>query len=214
MKIVAVLNQKGGSGKSTLATNLARALQLRGHKVLLVDTDSQGTVLDWSAAQEDVEMPAVVAIDRPVLEKELPKLAASFDYVVIDGTSKIGPLTSSAVKVADVVLIPVQPSAADLWAAADVVEVVKSRRLLLGVPEAVFVISRQIQGTRLASTVEAALGELELPVLKGRTTQRVAYADAIGLGLAATDLEDEKARQEINTITDEVLELCRNVKTR
>ena len=212
MKIVAVLNQKGGSGKSTLATNLARALQLRGHKVLLVDTDSQGTVLDWSAAQEDVEMPAVVAIDRPVLEKELPKLAASFDYVVIDGTSKIGPLTSSAVKVADVVLIPVQPSAADLWAAADVVEVVKSRRLLLGVPEAVFVISRQIQGTRLASTVEAALGELELPVLKGRTTQRVAYADAIGLGLAATDLEDEKARQEINTITDEVLELCRNVK--
>ena len=53
MKVIAVLNQKGGSGKTTIATHLARALQLGGADVLLVDSDPQGSARDWAAVRED-----------------------------------------------------------------------------------------------------------------------------------------------------------------
>ena len=64
MKVIAVLNQKGGSGKTTIATHLARALQLDGADVLLVDSDPQGSARDWAAVREDQPVP-VVGIDRP-----------------------------------------------------------------------------------------------------------------------------------------------------
>ena len=120
--VLAVLNPKGGSGKSTLATNLARALQLTGRNVLVVDADPQGTARDWrQTAGDDVDLPPVFGVDRPTLEKDIPKVADGFDVVVIDGAAKAAPMSVSAVKAADVVLIPVQPSAADLWAASDLV---------------------------------------------------------------------------------------------
>lgn len=53
MHVIAVLNQKGGSGKTTIATHLARAFQLQGSDVLLVDSDPQGSARDWAAAHED-----------------------------------------------------------------------------------------------------------------------------------------------------------------
>ena len=69
-KVVAVLNQKGGVGKTTLATHLARALQLKGAKVLLIDSDPQGSARDWHAAGEG-KLISVVGLDRPTLDKDL-----------------------------------------------------------------------------------------------------------------------------------------------
>jgi chromosome partitioning protein len=54
MKVIAVLNQKGGSGKTTIATHLARALQLDGASVLLVDSDPQGSARDWAAVRDEI----------------------------------------------------------------------------------------------------------------------------------------------------------------
>lgn len=51
-KIVAILNQKGGAGKTTIATNLARALQTINQRVLLVDSDPQGSARDWNAVSD------------------------------------------------------------------------------------------------------------------------------------------------------------------
>ncbi len=76
--VLAVLNPKGGSGKSTLATNLARALQLTGRNVLVVDADPQGTARDWrQTAGDDVDLPPVFGVDRPTLEKDIPKVASA-----------------------------------------------------------------------------------------------------------------------------------------
>jgi chromosome partitioning protein len=83
MQVIAVLNQKGGAGKTTIATHLARALQLDGADVLLVDSDPQGSARDWAAVREDQPVP-VVGIDRPTIERDLKSVARK-DFVVIDG---------------------------------------------------------------------------------------------------------------------------------
>ena len=86
MHVIAVLNQKGGSGKTTIATHLARALQLDGDGVLLIDSDPQGSARDWAAVREDQPV-TVVGIDRPTIERDLKQIARK-DFVVIDGAPR------------------------------------------------------------------------------------------------------------------------------
>lgn len=76
MQVIAVLNQKGGSGKTTIATHLARALQLDGADVLLVDSDPQGSARDWAAVREDQPL-TVVGIDRPTIDRDLKGTVAN-----------------------------------------------------------------------------------------------------------------------------------------
>jgi chromosome partitioning protein len=117
MQVIAVLNQKGGSGKTTIATHLARALQLDGHDVLLVDSDPQGSARDWAAVREDQPVP-VVGLDRPTIDRDLKSIARK-EYVIIDGAPQAHDLAVSALKAAHFVLIPVQPSPYDIWATSD-----------------------------------------------------------------------------------------------
>lgn len=115
---VAVLNQKGGSGKSTLATNLAQVLHLAGKKTLLIDTDRQASARQWAAGRaEGLNGVPVVGVDIPPIDKGITAVSGGFDWVIIDGAPNVETLAASAVKVADIVLIPVQPSPYDIWAA-------------------------------------------------------------------------------------------------
>ena len=208
--IIAILNSKGGTGKTTLTTNLAGSLYKRGYKVLIVDSDPQGTARDWHAAKpEDADLPAVIAMDRPTLHKDIPQIESSFDFVLIDGAAKLEDMSASAVKVADLILIPVQPSGYDLWGASDLVSLIHARQSVTdGVPRAAFVVSRQIQGTNLADEISEAVESFDLPLLEARTTQRVAFAEAGQSGLTVLDLEPNgKAAQEIEEITSELLGL-------
>ena len=152
MQVIAVLNQKGGSGKTTIATHLARALQLDGFEVVLVDSDPQGSARDWAAVREDQPLP-VVGLDRPTIDRDLRSIAKK-DYIIIDGAPQAHDLAVSALKAANFVLIPVQPSPYDIWATSDLVELVKQRRELTdGKLQAAFVINRSIRHTKLSADV-------------------------------------------------------------
>lgn len=213
--IIAILNSKGGSGKTTLATNIGGCLHKRGYSVLLVDSDPQGSARDWHEAHpEGVDLPAVIGVDRPTLHKDVPAVAKTFDYVVIDGAAKLEEMTASAVRTADFVLIPVKHSGFDLWAVESLVDSINARRLVTdGKPAAAFVVSCQSQGSRLAKSVDDVLSGFKLPVLKARTSQRVAYEEAGGAGLTVLDLQGrDKAANEIEDITTELLELLNHAK--
>lgn len=204
MDVIAVLNQKGGAGKTTIATHLARAYQLGGEHTILVDSDPQGSARDWAAAS-DGNPVMTVGMDRPTLDRDVRRLPA--DVVVIDGAPQAAELAVSAAKAADFILIPVQPSPYDIWAASDLVDMVKQRiELTDGKLRAAFVISRAITGTNLSRDVPDALEGYGLPVLTTMIHQRQDYPKTATHGLTVFDQRsvNPAAPAEVRALADEV----------
>lgn len=190
--VISVLNPKGGAGKTTLAIHLARALYLDNHKVLLVDSDRQGSARDWSEAGDGKGGFPVIGLDRPTIEKELISLAEGYDWVVIDGAAKLEKMIASAVKASDLVLIPIQPSPLDIWACDSLVEMVQARQQVTdGIPSAAFVVSRAKKGTVLAREVTDAISEYNFPILHGAIHDRTIFAKSMIDGATALDDDAE-----------------------
>lgn len=208
--VIAILNQKGGSGKTTIATNLAHALKRDNYTVLLIDSDPQGSARDWNEASGGNIIP-VVGLDRETLAKDLQAISQGYDWIIIDGAPQIAKLSAAAVKAADLVLIPVQPSPYDIWACADLVDIIAARREVTnGKPKAAFVISRAIKNTKLSGEINQALSDYGLPVLKAGTTQRVVYPTTAAEGLTVFSDPNSDAAREINTLKKEVLEVLKH----
>lgn len=205
-KIIAILNQKGGVGKTTLATNIVTKLYIDGSKVLLVDSDPQGSARDWHAAGNS-EI-AVVGIDRPTLEKDIKKISDGFDWIIIDGAPQLSNMATSAIKCADLVIIPVQPSSYDIWASEDIVDLIKARQQITdGIPKAYFCISKRRMTTSLSKEVEEALQGYNMPILKSYTVDRTAYAKSAASGQTVFDTTNSDAIQEITNIVNEIKEI-------
>lgn len=181
-KIFSIVNQKGGAGKTTTAINLAAALAENGSRVLLIDADPQHTATDWSAMRDKAPPFMVIALPEPVLHRDVPKLAADYDFVVIDGPPRNYEVTRSAIAAADLVVIPVQPSGADFWASRETVKLAKEAHAFKETQKSVFVVSRKKGQTALGRDIREALASFELPLLRADIPDRIAYAEAITNG--------------------------------
>jgi chromosome partitioning protein len=186
--ILGVLSQKGGVGKTTLSINLAAVFARSGLRTLLVDADPQGSSLAWSGARELEPLFPVVGMAKPTLHRDLPEIAKDYDMVVLDGAPRVNDLGRSAIMASDLVLIPVQPSPYDVWAAAETVELVREASVFKENLKAVFAINRKIVNTAIGRDVQAALEPLELPVLPTHLCQRVLYAESAAQGLAVVEV--------------------------
>lgn len=204
--VISILNPKGGVGKTTTAVHIARALQLTGSSVALLDADMQGSALAWSALGALSPALAVSPARHDALAQRVQNLKPAPDYIIIDGAAKLeAQLIAEALKVSDLVLIPVQPSALDIWGCTELVEAVRMRMELVGRPKGAFLVTRQIIGSALAGDVQGALEAQGLPVLAARLSQRVAYPEAIAAGITVLEHEpDGKAADEVRALIEEM----------
>ena len=209
--VVSILNQKGGCGKTTLSQNLAHAFSLES-TVLLVDSDPQGSTRDWNNCSDVTHDFAVVGLDRPSLYQDLKQLNTSHEYTIIDGCPSIQEMSIAAIKLSDVILIPVTPSPYDVWAVDDLIQIIKARQSVLPTLKAAFIISRTIKNTKLSSEIVTALESYELPILQSSTTQRVIYPQSASEGKTVLDLsKSSPSTREILAIRDEIKQLLHTV---
>lgn len=205
--IIGVLNQKGGVGKTTLSVNLAASLARSGARVLLIDADPQGSALDWAAARQSEPLFAVVGLPKPSIHKELPVVGEGYDYIVIDGPPRVTDLARSAIMASDVVVIPVQPSPYDIWAAEEVVSLVEEAGHFKEMLKSCFVINRKIANTAIGRDVREALESYSVPTLEASVVQRVAFAEAAAVGKAIYEEDrDGIASREIEAVLSELME--------
>lgn len=208
--IISILNQKGGTGKTTLAVNMARAYTKRSFKTLLVDSDSQGSALRWHE-ESGGDLIDLTCLPVTTLDKDVVKFKDRYERIIIDGIPRVSPLTICAIKAANVVLIPVQPSPYDIWATEDLLRLIKERiEITEGKLKAAFVVCRNIKGTVLSRDIRAQLFSLGLPVFENGTCQRQEYARSAQEGRTVCE-GDTEAMREIVAITNELEEFSRGI---
>jgi chromosome partitioning protein len=205
--VLGIVNPKGGTGKTTIAVHLARAVQLDGLTPVVLDTDPQGSAVDWRRrAPDGYDAPAVVSVTDPkVLRSDVTRLTSSHDVAILDGAARLQGMTGAILSVSDAVLVPVQPSALDLWGTLEFLDLV-TERVDAGSLRAAFVASRRDPRTTLSAEVDTALAELELEVFAG-TAQRVAYVRSMAEGKTVLDGYDDKAAGEVRQLLEDVARL-------
>ena len=205
--IVGVLNQKGGVGKTTLSVNLAAALARDGSRVLLIDADPQGSALDWAAAREGEPLFSVVGLPRATVHREIGTIGKGYDHIIIDGPPRVTDLARSAIMASDVVVIPVQPSPYDVWAADEVVKLIDEACVYKENLKSCFVVNRKIANTAIGRDVREALSAYPVPVLASALAQRVVFAEAAAQGRAVHELDPEGvAAVEVRAVLTDLME--------
>ncbi len=183
MKTIVITSQKGGSGKTTLAAHLAvEAERVGDAPAWLIDTDKQATLSRWHERRED-ETPQRAEVPFTRLEAGLTALAGrGAAYCFIDTPPTISDQSAAVLNLADLVLIPVRPSPADLWAVAHTVALARDAGKTF-----LFVITQAKPNATITAQTIAALSE------HGRVAQsfiadRVPYAVAMTGGRTAPEL--------------------------
>lgn len=222
MKIIAVTNQKGGVGKSTIAIQIAHGFHVSALRVALIDADPQGTTKDFADIAHSEKridgLPAIQHIPSARLDAEVKKLKqlGAYDVVVIDvgaGThdnmASTGPLmiASAAIRVADLVLVPLQASAMDAKATKRTIALVQARQADTGGrPKAAMFLSNSKAKSALARDVSEDYGAVEgFTFLNTVIAPREVFKTSYAKGQTVFDLKDgHAAREEIEALLNEI----------
>jgi chromosome partitioning protein len=204
--VITVAQQKGGTGKTTLAANLAAALAPTT-RVALLDIDPQKSLTRWHAIRASRNAPPAPLTFSDVsgwrLATELDRLRRTHDLVLIDSPPQIDTDARLAIRGADLVLIPVQPSPPDVWAAEGTMALAAAERR-----NARVVLNRVPPASRLGEAVKADLATRKLPLMRTAIGNRTSFATAFAAGLGVTEAAPRSsAAAELRALLDELREI-------
>jgi chromosome partitioning protein len=209
--IITVGNTKGGVGKTTIAVNLAVEAARDGKKVLLVDTDPQGSSIAFRAERETDDIKAISLISDK-LHKDIKEFSSAFEWIVIDAGGRDNAIFRSAVAACDFFLLPVLPSQFDVWAAEDAIAVFREIQPFNGMIGRM-VLNMVRPNTIVSSEAQEALAvyQDDIPLLSEQLHNRVAYKASISNGQGVTEYEPSGKAAEETVILYKELLILKNI---
>jgi chromosome partitioning protein len=212
MKTIALVAQKGGTGKSTVTANLAVAALLSGRKVMVLDADPQGSLVDWSRTRRGGAPLVTPVRASAIVTTRYAVERSGLDLMFIDTRCSSLEDSLEAAKAADLTLIVVRPTAVDLRAIAKTVEALKP----LGRPAAVVLNQAPSQRTGkepviVSEAIDILVG-FGLPVAPIGLRHRLIYQAAFAQGLGVMEADPEsRAAEEIGDLWDYALSRMPNL---
>ncbi|WP_298260869.1 ParA family protein [Bradyrhizobium sp.] len=188
MHTIVLATQKGGSGKSTLAIGLALAAKNAGHNVRLIETDPQGTLSNWQSRRGTAEpmVEAIYNVGR--IETRLEQLdCGGVTLTIIDTASGVSAITASAIRCADLCLIPSRPTITDIESSAATLKAVRAWRK----PFAFVLNQTPVRGRRMDNATQTLGGDdaraMSEMIARPFISMRNDHQDALASGLAVSE---------------------------
>ncbi len=200
-KVITIAQQKGGAGKTTVAAHLAVALSQRGKRVAIVDIDPQGSLTQWHKLREERFGEGYTGLTFAALSgwrvgSEVARLRRNHDIIIIDSPPHTETEARTAIRSADYIIVPVQPSPTDLWATKATLDLAKAEKIPVRV-----VLNRVNSSSRLAETISKELPDLA----KSTLGNRVLFASSLMEGRCATEVAPSSpAALEIKAFAEEI----------
>lgn len=200
-KIITIAQQKGGAGKTTIVAHLAVAFSQRGKRVAVIDIDPQGSLTQWHKIREQRFGEGFTGMNFSSisgwrLPNEIERVKRDVDVIIIDSPPHTQTETKTAIRAADFVIIPAQPSPTDLWATAETVKLVTEERI----PHRIL-LNRAVLNSKLLRDIEKKFSS----VMKNKIGNRISFASAMLEGRCVTETATSgAASEEVKLILKEV----------
>ena len=186
MKTIAFISQKGGAGKSTLTVHMGVAARQEGRKVAIVDTDPQESAAMWHRAREASEPPVATTSVSDLHQALSFAKDDRYELALVDSAPHVGPGAAIIARLADLVVVPVQPGPFDIGALPGTIELLEAAQR-----RAVIVLSRCPARSLDVESARRAILEMDLEIVPVHIGDRAIYRRALAHGLAVTEMDPE-----------------------
>ena len=203
--IISFVNQKGGVGKTTAAINLAISLKRKNHSLLFIDADPQGSAVQWHAIEGNKSLE-ILHHPSPIQATDIKQLSVDYDYVIIDAPPALGDISKAILAATDLAIIPLAPSALDVWSCWGTMKMIDEIRPLNPDMDVKILINRKIPGTRIGREARETMKKFDTDVFDTELCQRVAFIDAMTFGVSVMQYAPHsKAADEIERLCEEIV---------
>jgi len=173
--------------------------------LVFIDADPQGSAVQWHAIEGNKSFE-ILHHPSPIHATDIRQLSMNYDYVIIDAPPAIGDISKAILAVTDLAIIPLSPSALDVWSCWGTLKMVDEIRPLNSDIEVKLLINRKIPGTKIGRDSREAMKQFQMDVFNTELCQRVAFIDAMTSGVSVMQYAPHsKAAREIERLCEEII---------